>query len=146
MLWFITGTHQKNVHFTDSYFLKNIFPKYKAICTWCKEIISQILGVPLFCESPCAWDALRDFVPFVQFKKRENTHRGVLLLVKGQALACNFTKSNNPPWMLFKFFKLYKWYQIRQSITCYVLIPTNTIYLSPPKQKQYTVAFYLKCN
>ena len=30
-------------------------------------------------------DALRNLVPFVQFKKRENTHGGVLLLVKLQA-------------------------------------------------------------
>ena len=28
---------------------------------------------------------MRDLVPFAQFKKRENTHRGVLLLVKLQA-------------------------------------------------------------
>ena len=28
------------------------------------------------------WDALRDLVPFMRFKKRENNHRGVLLLVK----------------------------------------------------------------
>ena len=34
-------------------------------------------------------DALRDLLPFVQFKKRENVHGGVLFLVK-----------------------LYKWYQI----------------------------------
>ena len=43
------------------------------------------------------YDALRDLIPFVQFKKRENTHGGVLLLVKVQASACNFTKSNTPP-------------------------------------------------
>ena len=30
-------------------------------------------------------DALRDLVPFVQFKKRENTHGRVLLLLKLQA-------------------------------------------------------------
>ena len=30
-------------------------------------------------------DALRNFVSFEQFKKRENTHGGVLLLVKLQA-------------------------------------------------------------
>ena len=30
-------------------------------------------------------EALCHLVPFVQFKKRENTHRGVLLLVKLQA-------------------------------------------------------------
>ena len=29
--------------------------------------------------------ALRDLVPFVQFKKRENTHGGVLLLIMLQA-------------------------------------------------------------
>ena len=39
-------------------------------------------------------DALRDLLPFVQFKKRENVHGGVLFLVK-----------------------LYKWYQITQRIT-----------------------------
>ena len=46
-------------------------------------------------------------------KNVENTHRGVLLLV----VACNFTKSNTPPWVFFTFFKLYKWYQIVQCIT-----------------------------
>ena len=46
--------------------------------------------------------ALCDLVPFVQSKKRENTHGGVLIL----------TKINTSPWVFFKFFKLYKWYQI----------------------------------
>ena len=32
-------------------------------------------------------DVLRDLVPFAQFKKRKNTHGGVLLLVKLQAEA-----------------------------------------------------------
>ena len=37
---------------------------------------------------PFLCDALRDFLPFVQFKKqKKNTHGGVLLLVKLQALA-----------------------------------------------------------
>ena len=31
--------------------------------------------------------------------------------------ACNFTKCYTPPWVFFAFFKLYKWYQIVQSIT-----------------------------
>ena len=35
---------------------------------------------------------------------------GVLLLVKLQALGCNFIKNNTPPWVFFKFFKLHKWY------------------------------------
>ena len=37
--------------------------------------------------SICVCDALRDLVPFVQFKKRENTLGGMLLLKKLQALA-----------------------------------------------------------
>ena len=28
------------------------------------------------------------------------------------------TRSNTPPWVFFPFFKLYKWYQIAQCITC----------------------------
>ena len=31
--------------------------------------------------------------------------------------ACNFTESNAPPCVFFTFFKLYKWYQVAQSIT-----------------------------
>ena len=51
-------------------------------------------------------------------KNVKNTHKGVLLLVvKMQALACNFAKSNTPPCVFFSFFKLYKCYQIAQSIT-----------------------------
>ena len=47
----------------------------------------------------------------------KNTYGGVLLSVKFQAKACDFTKSNTPPWVLFTFFKLCKWYQIAQSIS-----------------------------
>ena len=39
------------------------------------------------CTKTPDWDALRDLVPFVQFKNVENTRGGVLLLVKLQALA-----------------------------------------------------------
>ena len=52
---------------------------------------------------------------FYNLKNVENSHGGVLLLVKLQK-AYNFTKSNTPPWMFFMFFKLYKWYQIAQRI------------------------------
>ena len=38
----------------------------------------------------------------------------VLILIKLQAEACNFTKINSPPLVFFMFFKLYKWYQITQ--------------------------------
>ena len=39
---------------------------------------NYILQIPYIC------DVLRDLVPFVQFKRRENTHGEVLLLVKLQ--------------------------------------------------------------
>ena len=55
-------------------------------------------------------DALRDLVPFVQFKNAKNTNGGVLLLVNLQALACNFAKSITHRWVFFTFFKLYEWY------------------------------------
>ena len=61
-------------------------------------------------------DVLLDLVSPVQSKKHKKTHGGVSILVRLQALACNFTKSNTPPWVCFTFFKLYKWYQITQRI------------------------------
>ena len=61
-------------------------------------------------------DALRDFVPFIQFKNMKKTHRGVLLLVKLQAKGRDFSESNTPPLVFFTFFNLYKRYQIAQSI------------------------------
>ena len=33
--------------------------------------------------------------------------------------ACNFTKSSIPPWVVFTFLKLYKYYQITQRITIF---------------------------
>ena len=39
------------------------------------------------CEQAQSNDSLRNLVPFVQFKKRENTHGDVLLLVSLQASA-----------------------------------------------------------
>ena len=41
-------------------------------------------------------DALRDLLPFAQFKKREK-YGGVLHFVKLQAKAYNFTKSSTSP-------------------------------------------------
>ena len=55
-------------------------------------------------------------------KNVKNIHGGVLILVKLQAQAYNFTKINTSPWVFFTFFKLYIWYQIAQRITYYVRI------------------------
>ena len=58
-----------------------------------------------YCDRICY--VLRDFVPFVQFKKRE----------KHLWMSVNFTKINTPPWVFFTFFKLCKWYEIAQRTT-----------------------------
>ena len=42
-------------------------------------------------------------------KSMKNNHRGVLFFVKLQ--------ESIPLWVFFKFLKLYKWYQIAQSIS-----------------------------
>ena len=62
-------------------------------------------------------DVLRDLLPFVQFKKRKKHPWRSITFSKVAGSACNFTKSNIPPWVFFMFFKLCKWYQIVQRIT-----------------------------
>ena len=57
-------------------------------------------------------DALRDLIPFVQFKKREKHP---------------WTKINTPPWVFFTFFKLDKWYQIEQCSTYYCPLTSLSI-------------------
>ena len=39
------------------------------------------------------------------------------LFAKSQTSDCNFAESKTSSWVFFTFFKLYKWYQIAQSIT-----------------------------
>ena len=48
-------------------------------------------------------DALRDLLLFVQFRKRKNANGEVILLVKLQAEACNFTKSIFPSGCFSRF-------------------------------------------
>lgn len=63
---------------------------------------------------------LRDLVSFVKFLKNvKNTHGGVLLLIKVQALACIFTKRDPLPRVFFTLFKLYKWYKSRKACVSY---------------------------
>ena len=59
------------------------------------------------------WDALRDLAPIEQSTKREKHPWSSVLFSKVTGIA----NSNAPPWVLFTFFRLYKWYQIAQRIT-----------------------------
>ena len=51
-------------------------------------------------------------------KNMKNTHGGVLLLVQLEIEACNFIKSNTPPWFFSTLFKLYKAGFFHVTLTC----------------------------
>ena len=70
------------------------------------------VGKPLYCNS-FHYSAsyvvlLLTLVAFVKFKEREKHPWMSVLLVKLQANASNFTKSNTPQWVFFMFLKLSK--------------------------------------
>ena len=62
-----------------------------------------------------SWYPIRDLVRFTQCKKRTK-YCGRSVTFSKIAVFCS-SKSNTFPWMFFTFFKLYKRYQIEQSIT-----------------------------
>ena len=68
-------------------------------------------------------DALRDLVPFVQFKKREKYPWRSITFSKVVGFTFNFTKSYASPLVFFTFFKLYKWCQIAERTTCKICFP-----------------------
>ena len=68
-------------------------------------------------------DALRDLVPFAQFKKREK--HPWMSITFSKVAGFYFTKSNAPLWVFFTFFKLYKWYQIAHHIIHINLLVNN---------------------
>ena len=82
------------------------FPKFPQVDSKVVVVKDQILYVMLSAIS----------YQLYNLKNAKNIHGVVLLLVKLQANACIFTKSSTPPWVLFMSFKLYKWYQMEQSI------------------------------
>ena len=69
----------------------------------------------LWLEETRICDALRDLVLFLYLKNMNSTHEEVLIWVKLQNSACNFTESITSPRMFFTFFKLHKWYHIVQN-------------------------------
>ena len=61
-------------------------------------------------------------------KNVRNTHGGVLLLVKLQGEACNFTQNNTLPCVFFTFLRLYKWHQIAQSVSYVIQFYRTTLF------------------
>ena len=86
----------------------------------------RILLIP--CDLIFICDVLRNLIPFVQFKKHENTHRGVLVLGKVADFSLQLNKSDAPSWLFFKFSRLCKCYQIAQNNTYALTLksPCNT--------------------
>ena len=84
-----------------------------------KEEFPQDIALPLKSKKRKKKSKLTTFMRFCaiwydlyNLKNMKCIHGGVLRLVKLQTLACNFTKSNTPPWVFFTFFNLHKWYRI----------------------------------
>ena len=65
-------------------------------------------------------------VSFAQFKKRENTHGAVLLLVKYQAKPATLLKSNTPPWVFSRFLNYLNGTKSRNASQ---LIPFNSLHI-----------------
>ena len=75
------------------------------------RMFDRVLNTPLMSKF---FDALRNLVPFVQFKNvKTPTEECYFCMLK----ACNFIKSKTSLWVFFTFFKLCKWHQITQNIT-----------------------------
>ena len=74
----------------------------------------SLLAQPVFLSIYETFSAI--WCHLYKIKKVKSTHGGVILL-QLQTESRNFTKSNTRPWIFFTFLKLYKWYQIAQSIT-----------------------------
>ena len=79
--------------------------------TKCWTVAMLVFSLQIYEET--IYDALRELLPSVQFKKREK-HPWRSVTFSKVAGFSYFTKSNTRPWMFFTFFKLYKWYQIAQ--------------------------------
>ena len=97
----------KNLNFlcSDSY-LPEIFSDqiFRRFSEDPKSSLAPVIKFYLKNYSIC--DALRDLIPFVQYKKREkHPWRSVAF---SKVVVCDFTKSNTLSWVFYTFCTLYK--------------------------------------
>ena len=59
-----------------------------------------------------------------------------------KAEACDFNKSNAPPWVFFTFLKLYTWYQIAQRVTNVFLMSLKVFQVVKAYVKGYFCSSY----
>ena len=78
---------------------ESVLAAYTAINVFFKKIDLLII-------QNSKYEKIRYHLP--NLKNAKSTHGRVLLLIKLQFEACNFTKSDTPPWVFFTFLKLCK--------------------------------------
>ena len=88
------------------------------IVKWCQQNRCGRLEKIYLCKKFLFFDALRDLVPFVKFKKREKTQK----TAENRWKPATLLKVTLLHGFFFTFFKLYKWYQIVQGITYFAPI------------------------
>ena len=94
------------------------------VCQYQKTYWKRNPEITKYFSTKC--DALRDLVPFAQFKKRENHPWGSVNFSKVAGWSLQLFKINTPPWVFFTLLKLCKWYQIAQRTTNVILKPVHT--------------------
>ena len=94
------------------------------VCQYQKTYWKRNPEITKYFSTKC--DALRDLVPFAQFKKRENNPWGSVNFSKVAGWSLQLFKINTPPWVFFTLLKLSKWYQIAQRTTNVILKPVHT--------------------
>ena len=87
----------------------------------------------------CISDALRNLVPFAQFDKVKNAYRGVSLLATLQVSA-TLLKVPFLHGCFLQFCKLYKHYQIAQSVSYHYFIHQNIYYVGLKKNTNLPTA------
>ena len=77
-----------------------IFCAVKIVCLYYLGLIQDVTSINITCflskrpwyknTNELLWDALRDLVPSVQYRKCENNYGGVLLINRSQCLSLNY--------------------------------------------------------
>ena len=96
------------IHFSP--ILRLIFSSHKKRSS---DFLCKLIGWLLYLMRCAIWYLLYNLK---NMKKPEECYFYLSL----QVSTSNFTKNNTPPWVLFTFLELYKWYQIAQSVSYYI--------------------------
>ena len=103
---------------------KNLFPTFDN-----KPIHQQKIGAPkqvlfgdnslVICDSISKFTlkAVEKTILWLEIHRTSKKRPKYALQISEVNRACDFTKSNTPPWVFSTYFKLHKWYQNTKNIT-----------------------------